>query len=79
VAATLSRSTTVTAGAAGGQLTGPPLPPQERKSVAASGLELQRLSGDAITPGTWDAFYRFYRNTTGLCSVVLTASVCAWP
>jgi len=51
--------------AVGVQLTSPPLPPQERKSVAATGLTLQRLSGDAITPGTWDAFYRFYRNTTG--------------
>lgn len=43
-----------------------PLAWQERKSVAASGLVLQRLSGNEITPLIWDKFYRFYRNTTGM-------------
>lgn len=33
--------------------------------MAASGLVLQRLSGNEITPLIWDKFYRFYRNTTG--------------
>ncbi|KAK9837165.1 hypothetical protein WJX81_007626 [Elliptochloris bilobata] len=37
---------------------------QERKSVSASGLVLRRLSGCEITPKIWEAFYRFYRNTT---------------
>ena len=38
---------------------------QERKHVAASGLRLERLRGAELTPAIWDAFYRFYRNTTG--------------
>ena len=38
---------------------------QERKHVAASGLRLERLRGADLKPAHWDAFYRFYRNTTG--------------
>ena len=41
---------------------------QERKHVAASGLRLERLRGADLKPAHWDAFYRFYRNTTGACS-----------
>lgn len=44
---------------------------QERKSVSATGLVLRRLSGDELTPRMWDAFYRFYRNTTGMRCVCI--------
>ena len=40
---------------------------QERRSIAAEGLTLRRLSGDDITPVHWDAFYKFYINTSGAC------------
>ncbi len=33
--------------------------------MAASGLRLERLRGADLKPAHWDAFYRFYRNTTG--------------
>lgn len=38
---------------------------QERRSIAAEGLTLRRLSGEDITPAHWDAFYKFYINTSG--------------
>ena len=37
---------------------------RERRTVAESGLELATLTGDAIQERHWDAFYRFYRNTS---------------
>ncbi|KAH9565984.1 hypothetical protein CY35_04G108000 [Sphagnum magellanicum] len=37
---------------------------QERKKVQAQNLQLKRLRGDDIKPWHWDAFYKFYRNTT---------------
>jgi predicted N-acyltransferase len=37
---------------------------QERKKVQAQNLHLKRLRGDDIKPWHWDAFYKFYRNTT---------------
>jgi predicted N-acyltransferase len=37
---------------------------KERRQVAESGVSLVALSGDDIQPIHWDAFYRFYRNTT---------------
>ncbi len=36
---------------------------RERRAVAASGLTLRALAGDAIEPRHWDAFYRFYVDT----------------
>lgn len=36
---------------------------KERKSVVASGLRIETLSGDAITTSLWDAFYAFYLDT----------------
>ena len=45
---------------------------QERKSVANAGLKVRRLTGDAITPAHWEAFYQGYINTTG-CVVHLPA------
>ena len=38
---------------------------QERKHVAAAGLRIERLRGGDLKPAHWDAFYQFYRNTTG--------------
>lgn len=37
---------------------------QERKKAAAEGLRFLRLTGDDIKPHHWDAFYKFYMNTT---------------
>ena len=36
---------------------------RERRDAIASGLEIETLTGDALEPRHWDAFYRFYRNT----------------
>ena len=38
---------------------------KERQSVAESGVTLRPLTREAITGGHWDAFFRFYRDTTG--------------
>jgi predicted N-acyltransferase len=37
---------------------------QERKKAKAEGLRFLRLTGADIKPHHWDAFYKFYRNTT---------------
>jgi hypothetical protein len=37
---------------------------RERRDALASGIEIETLTGGAITPRHWDAFYRFYRSTT---------------
>ena len=37
---------------------------RERRTVAESGLDLATLTGDAIQERHWDAFFRFYRNTS---------------
>ena len=37
---------------------------KERASVAALGLDFRVLSGSELTEAHWDAFYRFYRDTT---------------
>ena len=37
---------------------------KERREVAEAGVTLRALSGAEIEPRHWDAFYRFYRNTT---------------
>ena len=37
----------------------------ERKSMAAQGLRIERLRGKAITKDVWEAFYRFYMDTSG--------------
>jgi len=34
---------------------------KERRKVAESGVVLKRLTGEAIQPRHWDAFFRFYR------------------
>jgi predicted N-acyltransferase len=36
---------------------------KERARVAEQGLALEVLTGDQLTPGVWDTFYPFYRNT----------------
>lgn len=36
---------------------------RERRKVTEQGITLQRLTGDAITPEHWQAFYRFYQLT----------------
>ena len=36
---------------------------KERARVAAQGLTIEVLTGDALTPDVWDAFYPFYRVT----------------
>lgn len=38
---------------------------KERQAVTDSGVVLHALTGDAITEGHWDVFYRFYRDTIG--------------
>ena len=38
---------------------------KERRTVAEAGLAVRALSGAELQPRHWDAFYRFYRNTTG--------------
>lgn len=37
---------------------------KERKKVAEHGLQIRVLSGDDLTESHWDAFYRFYRDTS---------------
>ena len=37
---------------------------KERRQIRDSGVEMRALNGDTIKPHHWDAFYRFYRNTT---------------
>lgn len=37
---------------------------RERREAAESGLTLRTLVGDEITTAHWDAFFRFYRNTS---------------
>lgn len=37
---------------------------RERKEAQSHGLTLRALTGDDIRPEHWDAFYRFYRNTS---------------
>jgi len=37
---------------------------RERRDALAEGLEIETLTGSALEPRHWDAFYRFYRNTT---------------
>ena len=37
---------------------------KERRSVAEQGIDIRMLTGDAIRPEHWDAFYRFYTDTT---------------
>ncbi len=36
---------------------------KERARVAEQGLSIEVLTGDALTPDIWDAFYPFYRST----------------
>lgn len=36
---------------------------KERRAVAAAGLTTRCVTGDAITPDLWDAFYAFYTDT----------------
>ncbi|HVM77445.1 MAG TPA: GNAT family N-acetyltransferase [Stellaceae bacterium] len=37
---------------------------RERRDALAGGLEIETLTGAALEPRHWDAFYRFYRSTT---------------
>ncbi|CAA7395286.1 unnamed protein product [Spirodela intermedia] len=37
---------------------------QERKKISAQNLKMKRLRGHEIKDEHWDAFYKFYRNTT---------------
>jgi hypothetical protein len=37
---------------------------KERRAVLDAGLRLGALAGEELRPRHWDAFYRFYRNTT---------------
>lgn len=37
---------------------------KERRKVAETGLEIRFLSGDELTEDIWDAFYRFYIDTS---------------
>ena len=36
---------------------------RERAGVRAAGIDIEALSGDALRPAHWDAFYRFYIDT----------------
>jgi predicted N-acyltransferase len=36
---------------------------RERRDALENGLEIETLTGSALEPRHWDAFYRFYRNT----------------
>ncbi|MGI9500177.1 MAG: GNAT family N-acetyltransferase [Geminicoccaceae bacterium] len=36
---------------------------KERAKVRAQGVDIETLTGDAITPDIWDQFYPFYRST----------------
>jgi predicted N-acyltransferase len=37
---------------------------KERREVAAAGIELVTLTGDALEPSHWDAFFEFYLSTS---------------
>ncbi|MDJ0894807.1 MAG: GNAT family N-acetyltransferase [Alphaproteobacteria bacterium] len=37
---------------------------KERRVASEAGIRLHRLTGDAIRPEHWDAFFNFYRNTS---------------
>jgi predicted N-acyltransferase len=37
---------------------------KERRDVVDSGVEIHTLSGSAVEPRHWDAFFRFYRSTS---------------
>ena len=37
---------------------------RERRDALAGGLEIETLTGSALEPRQWDAFYRFYRATS---------------
>jgi uncharacterized protein len=37
---------------------------RERAEVAANGVRVEALTGDDLRPEHWDAFYRFYQDTT---------------
>ena len=37
---------------------------KERKEAAATGLDIRRLQGSEISEAHWDAFFRFYMNTS---------------
>ncbi len=39
---------------------------KERREALASGLEIDVLTGDTLTPKAWDAFYRFYLATSDI-------------
>jgi len=36
---------------------------RERRDALENGIEIETLTGSALEPRHWDAFYRFYRNT----------------
>lgn len=38
---------------------------KERLQAVSAGIEIRRLTGAAITPADWDAFYQFYLDTAG--------------
>ncbi len=37
---------------------------RERRDAMANGIEIEMLTGDAIKPGHWDMFFRFYMSTS---------------
>ncbi len=37
---------------------------RERRDALAGGIEIETLTGEAIEPRHWDAFFRFYRSTS---------------
>jgi predicted N-acyltransferase len=37
---------------------------RERRDALQGGVEIETLTGDAVKPEHWDAFYRFYRSTS---------------
>ncbi len=38
---------------------------KERLQAVSAGIEIRRLTGSAITPADWEAFYQFYLDTAG--------------
>lgn len=38
---------------------------KERRAAVSAGVEIVRLTGDALEPEHWDAFWRFYQDTGG--------------
>jgi len=38
---------------------------KERAQAVANGVTIRRFTGSAIEPGHWDAFWRFYQDTSG--------------